>query len=374
MQLPQPSHFVEDRRNPKRKQGWHVHTRALGTLAACLLASLTGCHAIDLYTPSLEAPVPPELEPPRELSKVSLPTYRIEPPDAVRLEVMKLVPRASYRIDAQDVVEIHAIGVIVQLPIDGYFLVENDGVVTLGPGYGVVRIQGMTAAEATAAITRYLRTFLPTCLVTVRLARSASAQDISREYLVGPDGVIQLSRFGAVNLNGKTVTEARLAIQDHLAQYFDSPVVGVTVIAYNSKFYYVIAAGLMSSEDIQRFPISGNETVLDALEKSQLKPNTRLSSKTMWLARPAPGDCGEDQVLPVDWEAIAAGGETKTNYQILPGDRLYIVDDNLVAMNEYLTVFTRPIDRLLNLSQLGITTTRGAQTMGRSYNFHRNTF
>ena len=95
---------------------------------------MTGCHAIDFYTPALESPVPPELEPPRELSKVSLPTYRIEPPDVIQLEVLRLVPRPSYRIDTYDVLQIRVMGVLLQQPIDDFFLVEGDGIVTLGAG------------------------------------------------------------------------------------------------------------------------------------------------------------------------------------------------------------------------------------------------
>ena len=325
---------------------------------------MTGCRAIDFYTPALESPVPPELEPPRELSKVSLPTYRIEPPDTVQLEVLRLVPRSSYRIDTYDVLQIRVTGVLYREPIDDFFLVNGDGIVTLWPtgAYGVVRVEGMTTAEAAVAIWRALRTSFQNPAVTVQLARSASAQDISREYTVAPDGVIQLSCFGAVHLAGKTVAEARLAIQDHLAQFFDSPLLGVSVVGYYSKTYYVITAEAFMGEGIQRFPITGNETVLDAI--GQLREVPRVSSKTMWIARPVPGGCQQEQILPVDWNAIAAGGETKTNYQILPGDRLYIVDDSLVATSNYLDFFTNPINGLLNLSLFGTSTTRGSQTLG----------
>ena len=76
----------------------------------------------------------------------------------------------------------------------------------------------------------------------------------------------------------------------------------------------------------------------------------------MWVARAAPGGMGPEQILPVDWVAIARGGVTETNYQILPGDRLYIVDDNLVAANNYIAKFTNPIERLLNIASLGAST------------------
>lgn len=314
--------------------------------------------------------MPPELEPPRELSKVSLPEYRIEPPDRVLLQVMKLVPRSSYRIDAHDVLQIRATNVLLQQPIDDYFLVEGDGIVTLGPAYGVARVAGMTTDQAAREIEKVLRIFLQNPQVTVRLARSASAEDISRDYVVAPDGVIVISRFGEVHLAGKTVLEARLAIQEHLAQYFDSPTVSVSVLGYNSKNYYVIAAGVMTGETVLRFPIKGNETVLDAM--GQLQNLSAVSTKTMWIARPAPGSTEVEQVLPIDWDAITQGGQTKTNYQLLPGDRLYIVDNSLVALNDSIYTLTRPVEQLLSFTSLGISTARNAQTMGRPYNLNRN--
>ena len=43
----------------------------------------------------------------------------------------------------------------------------------------------------------------------------------------------------------------------------------------------------------------------------------------IWIA-PAAGGAGAAQTLPVDWEAITREGDTTTNYQILPGDRIFI--------------------------------------------------
>ncbi len=55
-----------------------------GCLAAtCLsLLGLTGCQTIiNPYDARIEPPVPESIAPGRELSKVSLPAYRIEPPE-----------------------------------------------------------------------------------------------------------------------------------------------------------------------------------------------------------------------------------------------------------------------------------------------------
>ncbi len=338
-------------------------------LAVCLSATLMGCHAIDLYTPLLQAPVPSELAPPRELSKMSLPTYRIEPPDILQIEVLKLVPRPPYRIETYDVLQIRVLGTILDQPIDGYYLVEGEGIVSLGPAYGTVRVAGMTIDEATAEVTRHLHTVLQQPDVSIQLARSAGTQQITGAYVVQPDGTVNLRLYGAIHVAGKTVIEARQALEQQIAQYFDSPQVAVDVVGYNSKSYYVITAGAEIGESVRRFPISGNETVLDAI--GQMQGLSRVSSKTMWVSRATPGGMGCEEVLPVDWVAVARGGVTDTNYQLLPGDRIYIVDDNLVAANNYLTQFTRPITRLLSITSLGASTIRNMQTLGRSYNKDR---
>ena len=112
--------------------------------------------------------------------------------------------------------------------------------VSLGPAYGTVRIAGMTIEEATEAIKGKLELLLVEPQVSVQLARTAGTQPLTGMYLVGPDGTINLRQYGTLHVAGKTVTEIRLDLQQHLRQYFDSPEVSVDVMAYNSKVFYVI--------------------------------------------------------------------------------------------------------------------------------------
>ena len=121
---------------------------------------LAGCHAVDYYDAPLQQPVPPELEPPRELSMVSQPAYRVEPPDLLVIEMLKMVPLPPYRIDIYDVLQIRAIGTLLDQPIDGFFLVEGEGIVTLGPAYGRVRVAGMTVEQAADVIRHKLEELL----------------------------------------------------------------------------------------------------------------------------------------------------------------------------------------------------------------------
>ncbi len=237
-------------------------------LAFGVVLGFSGCHAVDFYDASLQAPVPPAMEPPRELSMVSLPSYRVEPPDILQIEMLKLVPLPPYRIDIYDVLQIRVLGTMLDQPIDGFFLVEGEGIVTLGPAYGRVRVAGMTVEEASEAITRKLQEVLNKPDVSVQLARTAGTQPVTGQYLIAPDGTINLRQYGLLKVAGKTVTEIRKDLTKQLSQYFDSPEVTVDVIAYNSKVFYVITQGAGLGDNVRRVPITGNETVLDALSWS----------------------------------------------------------------------------------------------------------
>ena len=344
---------------------------ALSSLLPALLVAgamfgMTGCHSVDFYEGTVQQPVPPALEPPRERSMVSLPDYRVEPPDILQIEMLKMVPLPPYRIDIYDVLQVRVLGTILDQPIDGFYLVEGEGVVSLGPAYGRVRVAGMTVDEASAAITRKLSELLAKPDVSVQLAKTAGTQPITGQYLVGPDGTINLRHYGLLPVSGKTVTEIKLDLQKRMAQYFDSPEVSIDVVAYNSKVFYVITEGAGLGDNVRRIPVTGNETVLDAL--SAVNGLSQVSSTKIWIARPAPGGFGCEQILPVDYDAISRGASTATNFQVLPGDRVYIAEDNVTAFNTLLTKVTMPIERLFGVSSLGASSVRGFQVLGRSYN------
>jgi polysaccharide export outer membrane protein len=379
--------MVQKHPNPKRKRGQHSASAPVLTfrpsltlrvgIGCCLaLLGLTGCHSIiNPYDPRIEPPVPEALGPAREMSKVSLPAYRIEPPDFVYVEMLKVVPRPPYRAEVYDVLQVRA-NATQDAPIDNYFIVEAEGTINLGPQYGSVRVAGMTIDEIRVTLDKWLRTSSPTLLSdpspTVQLARVSGAQQVTAQYAVGPDGTINMRQYGLVPIAGKTVTEARVAIEKHLEQFLDSPQVSVEVIANNSKFYYVVTQGGGLGDNVHRIPVYGNETVLDAI--SQLGGLPQVSSKKMWIARPAPHNFGCQQILPIDWDGIAQGAQTATNYQLMPGDRLYIAEDELITFTGLVNKVTAPIERIAGIASLGSSTLRGYQTLGRGYNRTRNGF
>ncbi len=346
-----------------------VRRSLLAVLAVCTAIAMTGCHAIDFYDQSLDEPAPKLMEPPRELSMMSLPAYRIEPPDVLTIEMLKLIPVPPDRAGIYDVLQIQVAGTLLDYPVDDFFLVEGEGTVNLGPAYGKVRVVGMTIEDAQQTITDHLLQVLRTPEVTVQLARASGTQPVSGQYLVTPDGTVNLRRYGSVHVAGKTVAEVEETLEKHLSQYFDSPDVSVEVAQFSSKVFYVITEGAGLGDGVVRMQITGNETVLDAL--ASLGGLPQLSSKDIWIARPAPGGSGCEQILPVDYDAIVQGGRTDTNYQILPDDRLFISEDKLLATTALINKFTDPIQQVMGTASLGTSTIRGFQTLGRNYNYGR---
>jgi hypothetical protein len=146
----------------------------------------------------------------------------------------------------------------------------------------------------------------------------------------------------------------------------------VDVLQSNSKFYYILTEGAGEGDNLMRIPITGNDTVLDAL--SQVRGLSRVSSKRIWIARPAPGRLGCEQVLPVDYAAITKGGDTATNYQVMPGDRVFVAQDEMIALRAVVDKLVGPFERFTGFLGLGISTTRSGQLMGRDFNRTRSGF
>jgi polysaccharide export outer membrane protein len=148
--------------------------------------------------------------------------------------------------------------------------------------------------------------------------------------VVQPDGFIDLGFAGDVFVTGLTLSEAEERIAQQLTDQrkanggdrdgADTPQryeVSVRLANSQSKFYYVLGAVGNQS----RFKVTGNETVLDAVLQAGLRSNS-LPEK-IYVSRPHPAG-GPDIILKVDWFGIRDRGDTLTNYQLQPGDRVIV--------------------------------------------------
>jgi len=341
-----------------------------GVLVVCL--AVAGCQPFDFYQDDEE--LTQALDPADELAKISLPEYRIEPPDLVAVELFKATPLPPYWLEVYDVLQIDVADTLWDQPINGMFLVEDGGQVNLGPAYGSVHVVGTTVEHAQRIITDHLEQSLRRPEVSVRLLRTSGLQQIAppnNQYIGGPDGTINLDTYGTVHIGGKTLTEAKVAIERHLSQFLDSPIVSIEVLAYNSKVYYIITQGAELGDNVARMPITGDETVLDAL--SQVGGISQISSVKIWIARPAPGNVGCEQILPISRDDISRGEATDSNRQVMPGDRIYIMQDEKFDLSNYLErllvePFQRPPRDTPNFNTGGVSTLRKYQALERQQN------
>jgi protein involved in polysaccharide export with SLBB domain len=146
------------------------------------------------------------------------------------------------------------------------------------------------------------------------------------------------------------VEQSKITLETHLSRYLYRPELSMSVFAFNSKYYYVITDFAGAGEQVVRLPAMGNETVLDAM--ANIGGLSAVSSKQIWIARPAPAG-SPDQILPVDWKGITRRGHTNTNYQILPGDRVFVMGSPLSKFDTILGRSLSPIERVLGTGLLG---------------------
>jgi polysaccharide biosynthesis/export protein len=203
-------------------------------------------------------------------------------------------------------------------------------------------------------------------LILVEVLEAYPGRPITGERLVRPDGKISLQWYGDLYVAGLTVDQIKEKIVIHLRQYLTDLALGLTrynektgqyedvepaksnrvfvdVAAYNSKVYYV--QGDVGSPG--RLPITGNETVLDAITfAGGLLPTA--ATQNIRLVRPAPPGACCEQVLPVNISAIINVGDSTTNYQIMPGDRLVVYRDPIVRTTIFVDRLASPFSTVLN--------------------------
>jgi len=138
------------------------------------------------------------------------------------------------------------------------------------------------------------------------------------------DGTIDLGRYGRHVVAGQTVeqmeTQVAAAIRD--VEGTDVPI-NVRLTNPDGAVYYVLGEVRAPGS----YPLVGRETVLDGLMTAG-GLDERASRCEIILSRPTlPYGCRV--VLPVCYDRIVQLGDTATNYQLQPGDRIFVATRTL---------------------------------------------
>ncbi len=241
---------------------------------------------------------------PREFDKQSYPLYRVEPPDVLFINASSTLTFPNTQ------------------PLIGPFLIRMDGFINLGI-YGEVYVAGLTLEQVKDAVAAQLKL----------------RTDPKDNLKLGDDGRPLPADKQPPMRKSLTIEQIKLELQ-------------VDVTAFNSKVYYIITDGAGFGEQVVRVPATGNETVLDALGLINGLPGVS-SKKHIWIARATPQGSAHPLILPVDWCGITKYGLANTNYQIFPGDRIYVDSQGLLKADSALSKFLNPVNRLLGTVLLG---------------------
>lgn len=140
------------------------------------------------------------------------------------------------------------------------------------------------------------------------------------------DGTIDLGKYGRPVVAGMTVEQIEAIVLSSVragepGEEIDP--INVRITLAESAVYYVL--GEVNSPGYYR--LTGRETVLDGILTAGGLSDAASDCEII-LARPTP-PCNCRVVLPVCYNRIVQLGDTTTNYQLRPGDRIYVATRGL---------------------------------------------
>lgn len=170
----------------------------------------------------------------------------------------------------------------------------------------------------------------------VQVADTDSLVRLPSDQPVLPDGTIELGVYGRPVAAGRTVPEIEAQVNQLVNAGVQSvakdkekpdPVrVTVRLIGRQSKVFYVL--GEVNAPGA--YPLAGRETVLDGLLVAG-GLTRQANERQIIVSRPTHPD-GCRIVLPVCYNQIVQLGDTASNYQLQPGDRIYVPSSSILDM------------------------------------------
>ncbi len=160
------------------------------------------------------------------------------------------------------------------------------------------------------------------------------------DQTVQHDGYIELGDYGRLDVLGLTAEEIQQKVQSRVAaRETEKRQTQITLASHSETrapeeyIDYGVSVRLVSNESDQfyvmgevnapgSYPLVGAETVLDAVISAG-GLSDRANEHKIILTRPQP-DGQPRLILPVCYKQILQLGDVTTNYQILPGDRIYV--------------------------------------------------
>ena len=145
--------------------------------------------------------------------------------------------------------------------------------------------------------------------------------DLGVSTRVGPDGAIGMFFIGQVSVSGKTIAEARDAIQEGLAPYVKHPVVGVTIPEVSSET--VTVSGAVARPGL--YPVTDASRLADVFAQAGGGSQRVVNGAGVDMADLERSILvREGEILPVDFRAAIETGDALDNLPLRKGDYVYV--------------------------------------------------
>ena len=245
---------------------------------------------------------------------------------------LAITPMDRYTVEIADTLSIEPVSFEATIRLPGDQVVKPDGTISLGE-FGSYLANGKTVdqmkLEIQSKIDQQIRSEME-----IEFAKQAARQSADETRQTEPLELPPLEDSGdeetaeqsdAKDLAAKKADrilerqkEARRLFEDRLDEQLNQNRVSVRVTNWESKKIYVL--GEVNSPG--SFPYIGNETVLDAIIEAG---GIGSSANRHGIIVSRPSRCSDCRtVITVCYDQIVQLGDSSTNYQLMPGDRVFV--------------------------------------------------
>ena len=245
---------------------------------------------------------------------------------------LAIAPLPNYTVEISDTISVEPVSFDASIRLPGDQVVKPDGMISLGE-FGNYMATGKTVeiieAEVQAQIDQQIRSEMESEFAQAKADKEREElelKDVARlEFEEGPDsdeneGLEEDDSTVQLDSASDDVKEQRVRreFERRVTEKLKQNRISVRLTNWDSKRIYVL--GEVNTPG--SFIYIGNESVLDALLEAG-GIGTKANRHSIIVSRPS--TCGSCRtVMKVCYDQIVQLGDTSTNYQLLPGDRVFV--------------------------------------------------
>ncbi len=159
---------------------------------------------------------------------------------------------------------------------------------------------------------------------------------------IRPDGKISFETLGEIEAAGRTPAQLANILRGKVLELYklegEKPI-DIRIVAYQSKVFYVLGQVLSPGPKIY----TGRDTALTAIAHARLNP--MAWQENIQVIRPSKDKSIKPKIFAVNFERMAAHGDTSKDVLLQEGDIIYVPPTVLAVVSLKIEEFIRPLAR-----------------------------